>query len=291
MAPSFSTPYVDALQTFYDNVGKSYNNMTSKVHAGGPERIIAAAGPSIAPGSSVLDLATGTGKVALLAAHQVGSSGHVLGIDISSKFIEIAYQMAADQGVASQVEFLHRDVMNLDLPGEKYAGRWADAVTCGSAIAMFPEPKAMLEVLARDVLKPGGVLVADGWGPLLPAKAFLDVAVPRGYVPSVDPRWLSEADGMFERIFEGSRFELVRVEREGESETRFEVGTEEKIEALWKSMSVDQTWLNFGLEKLDEGTVGEIKKAWIEELKKYKNEEGNVVSQIGQWIAVAVLKE
>jgi hypothetical protein len=107
----------------------------------------------------------------------------------------------------------------------------------------------------------------------------------------MDPRWLSEADGMFERLFEGTEFELVRVEREGESEARFDVGTEEKIEALWKSMSVDQTWLNFGLEKLDDGTVVEIKKAWIEELKKYTNDEGSVVAKVGQWIAVAALKE
>ncbi|KAK3200901.1 hypothetical protein GRF29_213g309590 [Pseudopithomyces chartarum] len=291
MPPSFSTPYVNALQTFYNTVGKSYNNMTSKVHAGGPERLIAAAGPAISPGSSILDLATGTGKVALLAAQKVGPSGHILGIDISSTFVDIAREEAAKQGVASRVEFLHRDVTRLDLPAEKYAPRWADAVTCGSAIMMFPEPKKMLGVLATEVLKPGGVLVADAWGPVVPAKVFLDVAVPRGFVPTMDPRWLSEADGMFERLFEGTEFDLVRVEREGESEARFDVGTEEKIEALWKSMSVDQTWLNFGLEKLDEGTVLEIKKAWIEELKKYTNDEGSVVAKVGQWIAVAALKE
>ena len=48
------------------------------------------AGPAIQEGSWVLDLATGTGNVALAAAAKIGSTGRVLGIDISDKFLEIA---------------------------------------------------------------------------------------------------------------------------------------------------------------------------------------------------------
>lgn len=81
---------VSALQAFYNNVGKSYNTMTKSVHAGGPERIVEAAGHAIRPGASVLDLATGTGKAALAAAAKVGETGRVVGIDISDEFIEIA---------------------------------------------------------------------------------------------------------------------------------------------------------------------------------------------------------
>ncbi|KAL1593782.1 hypothetical protein SLS60_010514 [Paraconiothyrium brasiliense] len=289
MSPNFS-PYVSALQTFYNNVGKSYNTMTKSVHADGPERIVEAAGAAIKEGSSVLDLATGTGKVAFAAAVKVGASGRILGIDISDEFIGLATNMAENLGVGDKVEFLQRDVGALDLP-EKYGKRWADAVTCGSAIAMFPSPEALLNVLASEVLKPGGVFVADMWATHLPAKLFLDIAVPRGFEPPFDPLWLSDTEEAFRRVFEGTKFELQRVERVGENTARWDAGSEEKVEALWKSLAVEQTWLSFGLDKLDKRKVEEIKEAWAKEIEAHQDEERVVVKEMRQWIAVAALKQ
>ncbi|KAF2448869.1 S-adenosyl-L-methionine-dependent methyltransferase [Karstenula rhodostoma CBS 690.94] len=289
MSTNFS-PYVSALQTFYNNVGKSYNTMTKSVHAGGPDRIVDAAGAAIKPGSSVLDLATGTGKVAFAAAAKVGEEGRVLGIDISDEFVGLAAKAAAEAGIGDRVEFLQRDVGDLALPG-KYGRRWADAVTCGSAIAMFSEPRALLDTLARDVLRPGGVFVADMWATHLPAKLFLDVAIPRGFEAPFDALWLADTEAAFRRLFEGTRFRLVRVEKAGESMARWDVESGEKVEALWRSLAREQTWLSFGLDGLDEGSVEEIKRAWVEEIEARKNEEGAVVKEMSQWIAVAVMKE
>ncbi|KAJ4346821.1 uncharacterized protein N0V89_010753 [Didymosphaeria variabile] len=289
MSTNFS-PYVTALQTFYNNVGRSYNTMTKSVHANGPERIVEAAGAAIKEGSSVLDLATGTGKVAFAAAGKVGASGRVLGIDISDEFISLATKMAEDTGVSDRVEFLQRDVGALDLP-EKSGKRWADAVTCGSAIAMFACPKALLNTLAGEVLKPRGVFVADMWATHLPAKIFLDVAVPRGFESPFDPLWLSDTEEAFRRVFDGTKFELERVEKVGESTARWDAGSEEKVEALWNSLAVEQTWLSFGLDKLDKQKVEDIKQAWTKEIEAYKDEEGVVVKEMGQWIAVAGSKE
>ncbi|KAL5380668.1 hypothetical protein DPSP01_007729 [Paraphaeosphaeria sporulosa] len=289
MSTHFS-PYVSALQTFYDNVGKSYNSMTKSVHAGGPERIVDAAGPAIKPGASVLDLATGTGKVALVAAAKVGEKGRVLGIDISDEFLKLAKKTADEAGMGDRVEFLQRDVGALDMPVE-YGRRWADAVTCGSAIAMFAEPGKLLDTLARDVMKPGGVFVADMWAMHLPAKIFLDVAVPRGFEAPFDALWMADTETAFQRLFEGTQFNLVKLEKMGESMARWEAGSEEKMEALWKNLAEDQTWLSFGLERLDAGRVEEIKRAWVKEIEACRNDEGVVVKEMKQWIAVAVVKE
>lgn len=289
MSTTFS-PYVSALQAFYNNVGKSYNSMTGSVHAGGPECLVDAAGAAIKPGSSVLDLATGTGKVAFAAAAKVGERGRVLGIDISDEFVGLAVRAASEAGVGDRVAFLQRDVEELNLP-EKYGRRWADAVTCGSAIAMFTEPRALLDALARDVLKPGGVFVADMWATHLPAKLFLDVAIPRGFEAPFDALWLADTESAFRWLFEGTQFELVKLEKVGESMARWDAGSEEKMDALWRSLAEEQTWLSFGLDKLDVEKVEGIRRAWVEQIEACRNEEGIVVKDMRQWIAVAVVRK
>lgn len=155
---------------------------------------------------------------------------------------------------------------------------------------MFPEPWALVDTLAREILKPGGVFVADMWATHLPGKLFLDVAVPRGFEAPFDPLWLSDTEAAFRKVFEGSHFEL-RVETAGENLAKWEAESEEKREALWKSLTEEQTWVNFGLEKLDQGTLAEMKEAWMKEVQTYVNEEGFLTKEMRQWIAVAVLKE
>ncbi|MGA7368441.1 MAG: class I SAM-dependent methyltransferase [Nitrososphaeraceae archaeon] len=49
---------------------------------------------AIKEGSRVLDVATGIGEPSITAAQQVGNSGHVLAIDISSQMLSIAKQRA-----------------------------------------------------------------------------------------------------------------------------------------------------------------------------------------------------
>jgi ubiquinone/menaquinone biosynthesis C-methylase UbiE len=56
-------------------------------------------------GSRVLDIATGIGEPAITAAKHVGSSGHVLAIDISSQMLSIAEQRAISLGLQDVVEF------------------------------------------------------------------------------------------------------------------------------------------------------------------------------------------
>jgi ubiquinone/menaquinone biosynthesis C-methylase UbiE len=52
----------------------------------------------IKPGQRILDIATGIGEPALTAARIVGSTGHILAIDISTEMIAIAKQRAASNG-------------------------------------------------------------------------------------------------------------------------------------------------------------------------------------------------
>jgi ubiquinone/menaquinone biosynthesis C-methylase UbiE len=57
-------------------------------HAAPTRRLLAAAG--IGPGMTVLDLGSGAGDVALLAAELVGPGGRVLGVDENPRILETA---------------------------------------------------------------------------------------------------------------------------------------------------------------------------------------------------------
>ncbi len=53
----------------------------------------------IQPGHKVLDLATGTGMVAVEAAQIVGNEGYVIGIDIAAGMVDQARQKVAELGL------------------------------------------------------------------------------------------------------------------------------------------------------------------------------------------------
>jgi SAM-dependent methyltransferase len=105
----------------------------------------------IVPGMRVLDVGTGTGHVALLAADLIGDAGEVIGTDKAAGAVAAA-QARAEEESRRNVKFLEGD------PTEMTFERPFDAVV-GRYILMFQaEPAAMLRKLAEH-LRPGGVIV------------------------------------------------------------------------------------------------------------------------------------
>lgn len=108
-------------------------------------------------GERVLDVACGTGLVALPAAALVGSDGEVVGTDISAKMIAHAQQIAADQMLA-QARFVRMEAEQLSFP-ENYF----DAALCALGLMYVPNPEIALAQMFQT-LKPGGRAVAAVWG-------------------------------------------------------------------------------------------------------------------------------
>ena len=105
----------------------------------------------IGPGMSVLDLGSGVGDVALLAADIVGPSGRVLGIDRDKKGIERARQRAVEQGCSSWVSFQAIDLEDFSTT-EQF-----DALVGRYVLLYQPYVDATLRRLTR-YLKPGGIV-------------------------------------------------------------------------------------------------------------------------------------
>jgi arsenite methyltransferase len=105
----------------------------------------------ISPGQSVLDVATGTGIVAIAAAQAVGTSGQVIGVDFSVGMLAQAQRKVTELGLR-QVTLHQVDAEAMTWPEASF-----DAILCTSALAFFRDIPAALGDW-RTWLKPGGVV-------------------------------------------------------------------------------------------------------------------------------------
>ena len=124
------------------------------------------------PGDHVLDACCGTGASALPAAHLVGDTGRVLGLDLAEPALALARAKAQAQGLTN-TEFRTADVERTGLPSASF-----DAVICVFGIFFLPDMPAAVAELWR-LVRPGGVLGITVWGPqfLEPATTAFRAAI------------------------------------------------------------------------------------------------------------------
>lgn len=108
------------------------------------------------PGQVVVDLGCGGGIDTVLAAHEVGRTGRVVGVDTLPEMCERTEAAAADAGVADRVEVVNGEMEDLPLPDDR-----ADVVVSNGVVNLSPRKSRALAEALR-VLRPGGRLcVAD----------------------------------------------------------------------------------------------------------------------------------
>jgi ubiquinone/menaquinone biosynthesis C-methylase UbiE len=105
----------------------------------------------LAPGERVVDIGAGAGMDSLIAARMVGTSGAVVGVDMTPAMLEAAAAAAEAAGLA-QVNFRAGVAEELPVPDG-----WADVVISNGVLNLLPDKSAGLAEMAR-VLKPGGRL-------------------------------------------------------------------------------------------------------------------------------------
>lgn len=134
-------------QEVYDSGAAGYAAVLEPTFLAHAERLVELAEPG--PGTRLLDLATGTGTVARLAAARGAA---VVGVDASPQMLEIGLRLAPE------LDLRVADACALPFPDGV-----CDVVTCGLAVTHFVDLETALAEVLR-VLRPGGRFVASAWG-------------------------------------------------------------------------------------------------------------------------------
>ena len=100
----------------------------------------------------ILDMATGTGDLAIAMARNI-KEATVLGADLSPDMLEVAKQKVARAGLTERISLTECDAEHVTLPDES-----VDAVTVAFGVRNFENREACLRELVR-VIRPGGMLV------------------------------------------------------------------------------------------------------------------------------------
>jgi protein-L-isoaspartate O-methyltransferase len=129
------------------------------------ERLFRKAG--IGPGKRVLDIGSGVGDVAMLAARLVGDAGEVVGVERDANILTKARTRIAEARLPN-VSFVTSDVAHVE------SSKPFDAVVGRLILQFLPDVGAVVRSLS-NLVSPGGIIVFQEcyWGPLLQLTAHL----------------------------------------------------------------------------------------------------------------------
>jgi demethylmenaquinone methyltransferase / 2-methoxy-6-polyprenyl-1,4-benzoquinol methylase len=143
------------VQAMFDRIAGLYDRMNTVMTAGLHHqwRRRAAELAALSPGGRALDVATGTGDLALELARAVAPGGEVIGVDFSERMLELASAKAAVGLPDVSVRFEPGNALALAYPDSAF-----DAATVGFGARNFSDLERGLAEMAR-VVRPGGRVV------------------------------------------------------------------------------------------------------------------------------------
>jgi len=112
---------------------------------------------AVGRGDRVLDLAAGTGAVAVPALAAVGASGSLLALDLAPGMVErLAARLSSTDHPAAMA--VVGDAASPDVAPGSF-----DVALCGFALFFLPDPVAALRAW-RQAVRPGGTVAVSTWG-------------------------------------------------------------------------------------------------------------------------------
>lgn len=142
------------VEQMFDNIAPTYDLLNHSLSWGIDRSWRRAAIDSLRPyrPQRILDVATGTGDFAILAAKLLEPEA-LLGVDLSEGMMEVARQKVEREELQGVIRFQKEDCLNLSFPNGSF-----DALTVAYGIRNFSDLDCGLREMHR-VLRPGGRLV------------------------------------------------------------------------------------------------------------------------------------
>jgi demethylmenaquinone methyltransferase/2-methoxy-6-polyprenyl-1,4-benzoquinol methylase len=160
----------------FDSVADNYDLMNDLMSAGAHRlwKRFTLALANLRPGQRALDVAGGTGDLALGMARRVGERGLVVLTDINAAMLARGRDRLIDAGVLENVRYVQANAERLPFPDSSF-----DCITIGFGLRNVTDKAAALTAMRR-VLRPGGQLLvlefshpsAPGLKPLYDAYSF-----------------------------------------------------------------------------------------------------------------------
>jgi demethylmenaquinone methyltransferase / 2-methoxy-6-polyprenyl-1,4-benzoquinol methylase len=147
------------VRAMFDRIASMYDRMNTVMTAGLHHqwRRRAADLAALAPGDQALDVATGTGDLAVELAKRVAPGGDVAGVDFSERMLELA------RTKAPSISFQLANALALPFPDSRF-----DAATVGFGARNFSDLERGLLEMARVVRRGGRVVVLEITAPRRP---------------------------------------------------------------------------------------------------------------------------
>ncbi|MFD1603679.1 bifunctional demethylmenaquinone methyltransferase/2-methoxy-6-polyprenyl-1,4-benzoquinol methylase UbiE [Flavobacterium artemisiae] len=154
------TPYKDStlgkkeqVTQMFDNISGNYDNLNRVISFGIDVKwrkkvlkLVSDTKPKV-----ILDIATGTGDLAILLAQT--NAEKIIGLDISAGMLEVGKKKVAEKNLSNTIELVLGDSENMP-----FEDNYFDAITVGFGVRNFEHlEKGFAEILR--VLKPNGIFV------------------------------------------------------------------------------------------------------------------------------------
>ena len=162
---------------------------------------------SLEDGATVLDLGSGAGFDCFLAAREVGSDGHVIGVDMTPEMVETARENITKND-ATNVEFRLGEIEHLPVADES-----VDMILSNCVVNLSPDKSQVFSEAFR-VLRPGGRLAISDvvQTTQFPEAVQQDPASVAGCVAGASP--ISELESMLDEV----GFTAISIDPQEESE-------------------------------------------------------------------------
>ncbi|CAL65373.1 bifunctional demethylmenaquinone methyltransferase/2-methoxy-6-polyprenyl-1,4-benzoquinol methylase UbiE [Christiangramia forsetii] len=154
------TPYKDSkltkkkqVEQMFDNISDNYDGLNRVISLGTDvswRKKVVAAVAATNP-NSILDIATGTGDLAIQMANT--GAKRIVGLDLSEGMLKVGRKKIADKNFDVEIEMIQGDSENLPFENNSF-----DAITVAFGVRNFENLEKGLEEIFR-VLKPTGIFV------------------------------------------------------------------------------------------------------------------------------------